>query len=229
MEELTGRIMRSEYAAGERLPVESDLLNELGVSRTALREAFRTMAAKGLVKSRKKAGTFVLPQSEWNVLDAEVLGWIDKAGENPAWARMLTEVRMIFEPKAARLAALRSTASDRIALTRAFEGMADVSGRAEKDRLEADLDFHRAILAASQNDVLRHLGSVIESSLRNLIRASNRATSDFERGLEAHGKVLTAILARDADGADRAMMQLISVAFDDLSLHELMFQGGDAE
>src|SRR5690242_4214594 len=76
IEEIGMRIISGEFAAGKPLPGEAQLCSALGVSRTALREALRVLASKGLVEPRRKIGTLVLTKDRWNFLDAEILSWL---------------------------------------------------------------------------------------------------------------------------------------------------------
>ena len=101
------RILRGDIAPGQSLPNEADLSEELNVSRTALREAIKVLAAKGLLESRPKTGTRVRSRDNWNMLDPDVLAWLFADGPNAAASEMLFEIREIFEPSAAAMAATR--------------------------------------------------------------------------------------------------------------------------
>src|SRR5204863_1487176 len=73
---LAVRILGGEYAAGTLLPSEERLRREFSASRTALREAMRVLAAKGLVAPRQRVGTVVRSEGDWNRLDPDVLTWM---------------------------------------------------------------------------------------------------------------------------------------------------------
>src|SRR5437762_13484700 len=68
-------ILSGNYPTGATLPTEAMATETLGVSRAAYREAVQALIAKGLVESRPKAGTRVLPRERWNLLDPDVLAW----------------------------------------------------------------------------------------------------------------------------------------------------------
>ena len=68
-------IVRGNHAPGSLLPREAELMAEHGASRTSVREAIKVLSAKGLVETRQKVGTRVRPRDEWNIFDADVLGW----------------------------------------------------------------------------------------------------------------------------------------------------------
>ena len=103
--EIGQRILRGDFPPGAVLPNESAFSVELKVSRTALREAIKVLAAKGLVDSRPKIGTRVRPRNQWNMLDPDVLAWSFSVGDTERHAINLTEMRRILEPAAAALAA----------------------------------------------------------------------------------------------------------------------------
>src|SRR5947207_2728714 len=125
----------------------------LGVSRSAYREAVQVLIAKGLVESRPKTGTRVLPRDRWNLLDPEVLAWAFAGEPDLGFIRNLFELRTIVEPAAAALAANRRSSD---ALKKMKDALATMTrhtlatdiGRA------ADRDFHDAILRATGNDAL---------------------------------------------------------------------------
>lgn len=74
-EKLAQRILVGKYAPGSILPGEMELGEQFGVSRTAVREAVKTLTAKGMVLPRPRIGTRVMPQGNWNFLDQELLSW----------------------------------------------------------------------------------------------------------------------------------------------------------
>ena len=107
--ELGSRIVGGHYSSGAVLPKADSLADELGVSRTVVREATRVLAEKGLVESRQRAGTRVRERLDWDLIDPEVIAWQRSAGPDVSFFRDLSEVRMAIETTAARLAAERAT------------------------------------------------------------------------------------------------------------------------
>src|SRR5262245_37829695 len=75
VEELGARIVRGDLGPDDQFPKEADLEREFGVSRSVIREAVKTLAAKGLLESRTRTGIRALPPLHWNLLDGEVLSW----------------------------------------------------------------------------------------------------------------------------------------------------------
>jgi DNA-binding FadR family transcriptional regulator len=189
---------------------------ELGVSRTALREATRTLAAKGLIESRQRAGTRVRAAEDWNRLDPDMLSWMAAIEPDLDFVKGLTEARKIIEPAAAELAALRATARNLASIEEAYEAMraadiADLGACAD-----ADVRFHIAILKASRNPVLANLGNVIAAALLNAFRLTTSASIRYSKTLDAHGEVLEAIRMRKARDARIRMQALLDIATADL-------------
>lgn len=216
--EIAGKILTGEYAVGHRLPVEADLIERYQVSRTALREGLRTLAAKGFVVSRKRLGTMVNDRSMWNLLDTDVLSWMDNTDIQADFLQQVGEARLIFEPEAARLAAQRATAAQVAEIERAFLAMK--SAVAKDDRIDADLAFHVGILAASQNHVLQNFGAIIGTALRASFEISDQATTSYDNTLDLHGAVLQAIRLQDAAKARDRMFELLNKSVVDLGLQD---------
>lgn len=105
-------ILSGDYAPGDTLSGEVEFSKSLDVSRSAYREAIQVLTAKGLVDSRPKIGTRVLPRSRWNLLDPDVLAWAFAGEPDLDFIRSLFELRGIIEPAAAALAADRRDRSD---------------------------------------------------------------------------------------------------------------------
>jgi DNA-binding FadR family transcriptional regulator len=181
-----------------------------------VREAMKVLAAKGLVDSRQKRGTFVRPREDWSLLDADVIRWqFEGRGRRP-FLDQLAEVRAIVEPAGARLAALRRTDDDLQVLAAALEAMAKASDDG-LSMVEADLAFHRALLAATHNELLTRMEMVIEAGLaeRDRLVHSGRA----EDPLPSHRAVLDAVEAGDPGRAEEAMVALLAQAQRDVEAH----------
>ena len=209
------RIVKGRWPAGTVLPNEAALSLEFGVSRTALREAIKLLAANGLVDVRRKTGTRVLPRTRWNVLDPNVLEWHFSGSGIPAGMEDLLELRRIVEPVAARLAASRHTGEDLLNIQSAYEGMRRATQRAE-DSIAPDLEFHLSILDATHNLFLRPFGALIRTALTASFRLTNADLAAFRRSLPHHQSVLAAIRSRRPDAAERAMRTLLAATSRDV-------------
>jgi GntR family galactonate operon transcriptional repressor len=203
------RIVSGSIAHGNVIPTEPEIQSEFGVSRTAVREAVRLLSAKGLTETRPKTGTRVRPPSDWNLLDPDVLGWHLADRPAPHFIEDLFEMRLIFEPAAAEIAAERADAELLSRMQAAMDAMA-AAPRGSRAQVEADLAFHKSILEASGNLLLRSLGSLIESALSVTFGLNwrSRSTSHEDR-IEMHRNVLEFIKAGKARQAGLAMHRLI--------------------
>ncbi len=216
--ELGQRILSGYYPPGDLLPTEAQLSTEFGVSRTALREAMKMLAAKGMVISRQRAGTKVQPSTSWNRLDAEVLEWMSEMDPDPIFVRGLTEARQVIEPAAAGLAALRATARDLAAMEDAYQGMCAAPAGDIVTFSAADVRFHVSILRASENPIFANLANMIGQALLNSFKFTTGAAKDYRQTLAAHGEVLEAIRMRQSKVAEAKMRALVSIASRDLIL-----------
>jgi GntR family transcriptional regulator, galactonate operon transcriptional repressor len=213
--ELIGqRIVQGRYPPGSALHPES-FEQELDVSKTAVREALRVLAAKGLIESRQKRGTIIRPRARWNLLDGDVLRWQGAHEPTSRFLENLAEVRAIVEPAAARLAARRREDADLAALVAALDEMTE-AGTDTVAAVEADLAFHRALLAAAHNELLGGMEVVVEAGLR-LRDQIVHGGEDWADPVPAHRAVVDAIDARDAEGAAEAADALLAQASADLA------------
>ncbi|MEV8086501.1 FadR/GntR family transcriptional regulator [Streptomyces nigra] len=218
VEALARRILGGRIPEGATLDLVA-LQSELDVSLTALRESLKVLAAKGMVDARQKRGTFVRARSDWNLLDADVLRWqFEGAGEGTdadrTLLRNLAEVRAIVEPAAVRLAAERRTDADLEALEAALVAMGEEDA-GPGHAVEADLAFHRALLAATHNELLERMEMVIEPGLAHRDRIVH-SHPHSEDPVPAHCAVLDAVRERDPGAAESAMRALLVQAGRDL-------------
>jgi DNA-binding FadR family transcriptional regulator len=225
------RIVGGNPAPGSLLPTEHQLCAEIGVSRAALREGFRLLAARGMIVGRRKVGTIVRPIADWNMLDASVLAWHLEQEPTEAFIDGLFEARLIVEPAASAMAAQRASAPQVTVMREAFNEMA-VAQRAtatpaavdaEPEDIDktvgADLRFHKAILAAAGNHFLATFGALIGSSLIASFRLNWRAhNSTPSISLGQHEDVLNAIAAGNAQTAEGRMRVLLTAAHRDARL-----------
>ena len=104
-EKLGQQILAGDYQAGSILPGEMELGEQFGVSRTAVREAVKMLAAKGMLLPRPRIGTRVMPQSQWNFLDQDLLTrWMTRENFDQVMQHFLI-LRTSLEPQACALAA----------------------------------------------------------------------------------------------------------------------------
>ncbi|MFI5673388.1 FadR/GntR family transcriptional regulator [Streptomyces cellulosae] len=214
VEEMGRRIIRGDYPPGSVLHPDK-LEEDLGVSKTVVREALRVLASKGLIESRQKRGTTIRPRADWNLLDSDLLRWQGSSAPTDRFLDDLAEVRAIVEPAGARLAAARRTDADLAAIRLALDAMAAAGTDAEA-MVEADLAFHRALLDAAHNELLSRMEVVIEAGLRIRDRIVHGA-QHFSDSVPVHRELLRAIEAGDPDAAVSAVESLLTQASQDLA------------
>jgi DNA-binding FadR family transcriptional regulator len=208
-------IVAGRYAVGASIPPEPALGLELGVSRTVVREAVKSLIAKGLMTTGPKVGTRVLSEEHWNWFDPDVIIWQSKAGLTPEFLRDLQDLRRVVEPAAMRLAAERATAEDIAAVELAYAGMKRAVEEGG-DYVTHDLRFHQGLLRASRNRMLVQMSKALSALLRTSFEISTRRKDGPMNSLPLHREVLDAVIAHDADRAERAIQKLIDGARNDI-------------
>ncbi|GAA0919208.1 FadR/GntR family transcriptional regulator [Rothia nasimurium] len=207
IDEIGESIVGGALRAGDALPGESELAEHMEVSRTILREALKVLASKGLIETRQKIGMRVRDSRFWNHLDADILAWRCASMPTDDFVDKLVEMRGIIEPAAAMTAARRRDAGQLAAIGEALAGMEaamDLDSWAE-----ADLRFHEAVLAATNNELLSSLFSVIETALGTYFVMSARTAKNFRYSLPYHREVYEAIRRRRPNEAAAAMQAMI--------------------
>ena len=207
-------ILRGHYAPGEILPNEIESSSTLAISRSAYREAIRILAAKGMVESRPKTGTRVTERTRWNLLDPEVLGWMFETEPSKDFIKSLFELRLITEPAAAELAALRRSASDVEAMRSALAVMKAETLATEAGR-RADVAFHHALIHATHNEALASLSSSIEAAVSWTTRYKTSHNVVLHDPIPNHERVFDAIARQDSGAARWCMESLIRMAHED--------------
>lgn len=212
------RIASGDLAPGEPLPTEEELVGELGVGRSALREAMKVLGGKGLVESRTRAGTRVRPREAWHLLDPDVLGWRYQKSPAPGDLEDLAGLRLALEPGAARLAAEQATPDGIRGIEEALAAMRATLGDPEPF-IEADLRFHAAVFEASGNALLVHLHQMMAIALAAVRHVHTREPARYSASLDQHERVLIAIRRHHARKAAESMRELVEGARDDLRFY----------
>ena len=222
------RILGGEWLPGQGIPIEADLCTQLGVSRSVVREAFRILGAKGLIRSRTSDGTRVQPRHEWRLLDPDVMDWRMRAGDTKALLQDLLTLRLVLEPGVVHTATLAADDAARTRIRAAWAWKEQVFHTPEADYarrrqhfIDADLEFHRAFLAAVESPLLSQLFAVIEAALGLLLDLQMRARGymtemiGMDESQDLHAAVFAAFEAQDAAAAEAAMRHLITRAIQD--------------
>jgi DNA-binding FadR family transcriptional regulator len=206
--ELGAAIVAGVYQPDQLVPGELELCRRFGASRTVVREAFKLLSAKGLIASRRRSGTRARPREAWHMLDADVLAWRLNGQDEPKFVFDLLHVRAVVEPAAAAMAARNHTPATLQAIEAAFAEM-EAAGHDAILFADPDIRFHKAILAATDNDVMVAFGALTEAALGVFVRVASRHAGAPAPSVPFHRAVLGAIQRRDAEGAHAAMMALL--------------------
>jgi DNA-binding FadR family transcriptional regulator len=208
-------IVAGRYPAGSVMPPEPKLGEELGVSRTVVRESVKSLVAKGLVSTGPKVGTKVLPEEQWNWFDPDVIVWKSRAGLTREFLRDLQELRRIVEPAAVRLAAERATAQDIVGIEAAYEGMRRAVFEGG-DYVKYDLLFHQGLLRASRNTMMVQMSKALSALLRTSFEISTSRKDGPRESLPLHRAVLDAVAGHRPAKAEKAILMLIDGAHQDI-------------
>jgi DNA-binding FadR family transcriptional regulator len=215
MDHLGEAIIAGRYPAGSVVPPEPMLCEELGVSRTVVRETVKSLVAKGLLSTGPKVGTRVMPSDHWNWFDPDVVAWQSKAGLTREFLRDLQELRRVVEPAAVRLAAERATPEDIAAIELAFAGMKKAVEEGG-DYVAYDLRFHQGLLRACRNRMIVQMSKALAALLRTSFEISTTRKDGPRNSLPLHRAVLDAVIRKDAAAAELAILVLIDGARDDI-------------
>ncbi|MDE0308142.1 MAG: FadR/GntR family transcriptional regulator [Albidovulum sp.] len=202
--ELGRRIVGGHLPEHAQIDDESKLAEKFGVSKPVIREAVKLLVGKGLLEVRRGSGTRVRHRGSWALLDDDVLAWHLSVDPKPDFLRQLMDIRRMMEPKAAGWAA-------DFGLDQQHRTISEAQSRMEQDALSvedfvvADAQFHRAILRAANNEILRSMEGVIFSALLSSIRLTNSDPRENKSSIPFHREVLEAILKRDAATAEEKM------------------------
>jgi GntR family galactonate operon transcriptional repressor len=193
----------------ETLPTEPEVAHRFGAGRNAVREAVKILAAKGLVRTERRAGTIVRPEFCWNLLDSEVLGWMLSATANrDNLLDELSELRSIIEPTVAALAATHASAMETLQICDAYDQMEKLSADLQKV-IDADITFHELLFEATHNRLLVALVPAFSLLLRTNLEISVRAGKQTSRNLKEHRQIADAVSRRDPEAAQRATRKLL--------------------
>ena len=207
-------VLEGRVPPGEKLPNELELSERLGVSRTTLRDAIRTLSAQGVLEVRRGKGTFVSAQ----VGELDDFGFGD-LGRVKGQLRDLFELRSIFEPSAARLACRRATEGE---LAEILTQGAEVERciRAGEDRTQVDRAFHSAIVRAAHNEFLVRLLPLIHRAVATATAKGAHGEQLAEDTLRDHALLLDFFRKRDGEGAACAMTIHMRHSMDVMGLEE---------
>jgi GntR family transcriptional regulator, transcriptional repressor for pyruvate dehydrogenase complex len=194
-------ILKGQLKPGDQLPAERDLAHRFGVSRTAVREAVKTLREKGLVEAYSGRGTFVTNGTSHSIRQS--LDLMIRVNQQEGWTH-LAELRHMLEPEIAALAASRIE-EQLLATMRDAVASMERSLHDPEAYVEADLDFHLALAEAAGNPLILSLLDSIVGILREQRSRIFNVEGGPERGQFHHKRILAAVETRNADAAREAM------------------------
>ncbi|MBO8201639.1 FadR/GntR family transcriptional regulator [Streptomyces smyrnaeus] len=197
IQKIQGMIVSGALGPGDRLPKESELATELGLSRNSLREAVRALALIRVLDVRQGDGTYVTSLDARTLLEA--MSFVSGFHRDEA-ALDLLAVRRILEPAATALAAARITAEEVDALEHQLDALGPEPSAEEL--AAAELEFHRRLVAACGNWALCSLLSGLSApTVRARVWRGPSRQGAVSRALDEHRQLLAACRARDTEGA----------------------------
>jgi DNA-binding FadR family transcriptional regulator len=196
------KIVSNELKQGERLPSENRIATAFGVSRPVVREALRKLQEDGLAEARRGVGTFVRRRPPEKLIEFATAGSI-------AGLMRAMEARVTVEHATARLAALRASQKDLARIETALQQM-EASMQSRTPSVAADYQFHRAIAAASGNEVFISMLECARSAIEQAIDVAQKLTREGSQAridlvISEHRQILEAIKAGDSEAAGVCM------------------------
>lgn len=190
-------VLQKAFAPGEKLPNENDLSQQLGVSRTTLREAVRYLVARGVMSVQRGRGTFI---SE----DLAAFNKYDLGALSHARLGDMYEIRLMFEPHCIMLACFRATEDE---LQRIFDQARLVERmiREDGDWPGEDQRFHEMIAAASHNEFVIRMFPIITAAVHEAMEVSDNTEALKNIVIYDNRDMCNFLRLRDGSGAKSAM------------------------
>lgn len=202
---LREQIASGAWPIGMRIPAEHDLVEQLGVGRTTVREALGALTHLGLLEARKGDGTYVRTSSEMH----SVL--MRRAGAAPS--SDVLELRTVLEEYASGLAALRRTDDDLVRLRQLLDEAAAVAGSQQlAAAAKVDTQFHQAVVSAGGNALLTEMYDVLSVAVTEQIGGMAWSPETAAAHTVLHRRLVEAIAARDEVGARHCATEIVELS-----------------
>jgi GntR family transcriptional repressor for pyruvate dehydrogenase complex len=198
------RLILKKLRPGDKLPSERELAENLGVSRSSIRDAIRSLELMGVVEPRQGAGTIVCEISTNSL--ANPLANALKRKED--LVNELLDFRKMLEPPLAARAATHASV-DEIAEMEEILARQDKKQRQGESTIAEDSEFHYSIALASGNSVVLKVLDILMDLLRETRERSLQIQGRPQKSLAGHRRILSAIKRRDAEAAKAAMRRHI--------------------
>lgn len=188
-------IEESRFKVGDKLPNENDFANELGISRSTLREAIKALTSLGILEIRRGKGTFV---TDSTVIESGDLGEINSGLGD------LFEMRLMFEPECAYYAAQRAT-DEEIDIICKYGEAVEKKIKSGEDRTYEEQKFHESIANATHNAFVQQFMPIIFNAIKKGVIVMQKDKIVSDDNLNDDRLIMDFLKARNADGARTAM------------------------
>ena len=186
--------IEKRFSAGDKLPNENELSEELNVSRTTLREAIRILVAYNVLEIQRGKGTFVTQAA------FEQQSNFGQLADIKVNAKDLYEMRLIFEPEAAYLAAIRGTDAE-IKRILDFGEKIEQEIKSGQDRTDNEHSFHKAIAQATHNEFMNQLMPILYQAIAKGVTLSVMSQKAVIDTVNDHRMIMDFLEQRNAEGA----------------------------
>ena len=213
------KLINGELRPGDKLPSETQLMEQLGVGRTALRESIKMLSALGVIDVRQGNGSYIVEQPSSTSLNPLVFALMLEAGAN----HDLLELRTLLEVGYCELAAEKATPESILKIEQARQYFESLIQSAEKniDQLaQADLEFHYCIMDATENPMVIRVSRTVEEIFFRSIRNTISKIEGQQWGVEGHRKIVDAIKAKDHIRIKRSVIESLERWSKDLEKKE---------
>ena len=203
IEQIMDLIKNNELKPGDKLPPERELAEKLSISRNSLREAFRVLESRGLIKSKPGGGRFIreIWKNGHNNTENIILS-LEKSS-----ILELLEAREIFEVEIVELAAQRATPEDIELIEKALNKMNQKEELKDDKKMESDTEFHLAIAGASHNFVFINIMKLHLDLLKETREKTWQIPGRREKQYQEHRAILQAIKEHNSKKAEEAMLK----------------------
>lgn len=212
VQNLENEIRKGKYSVGDTLPSEIALCNDLGVSRSTVREAYRTLQALGYLEIKRGKGCFL--KQTHSIREENIEEWFVK---NKARLSDLMEVRFALEPLSVKLAIERGTMAQIEEIASVNEDFREAADNQDSAMLSVlDEAFHTAIVKAGNNDFLIKINHVIAAALKDYRMRAFSVKENSTNAVAPHAEILDGILNKDVSKAIDAMERHLEISLQDI-------------
>ena len=203
IDQIMDLVKRSELKPGDKLPPERELAEKLSISRNSLREAFRVLESRGLIKSKAGGGRYIREIRKNGYSNTEnIILSLEKSS-----ILELLEARELFEAKIVKIAAQRATIEDTGLIEQILNKMSEEEELKYGKETESDTEFHLAIAKASHNFVFTNIIRLHLDLLKGTREKTQQIPGRREERWREHQAILQAIKEHDTKKAGEAMLK----------------------